>query len=358
MTTNGEPSRSEQVDTAPPSALATLLPGYFALVMATGIIAVAAQLLGVRWLAQVLYAIAAVAFVVLSVLYVVRLIRYTEMFIADLTSHAKGFAFLTIVAGANVLGSASAVVHGWWGLARVLWWISLALWFVLLYTALISVIIRHEKPPLAGTINGTWFLLTVSTESIAALGALLLLRGGGELLAFVCIAAFTLGLVLYLIVMTAIFMRWTLQQLDPTEIDPPAWIAAGAVAITVLAGSNLLLARHASARIESLVPFLEGMVILAWATATFWFPLLVAVGVWRHIVRRLPLRYHPASWAMVFPLGMYATATFRMRDAIDLSPLEWFPKVAFAISLVAWAAVFLGLVWQGVSAVSRWRSAS
>ena len=49
--------------------------------------------------------------------------------------------------------------------------------------------------------------------------------------------------------------------------------------------------------------------MLAWATATFWFPLMVAIGVWRHIVRRLPLRYHPSYWALVFPLDMYGAAT-------------------------------------------------
>ena len=70
--------------------------------------------------------------------------------------------------------------------------------------------------------------------------------------------------------------------------------------------------------------------VLAWATATFWFPLMVAIGVWRHLVRRLPLRYHPSYWALVFPLGMYSAATFRIRAAIGLDALEWLPKVALA----------------------------
>ena len=126
---------------------------------------------------------------------------------------------------------------------------------------------------------------------------------------------------LYLIVMTMVFLRWTFQPLDPAEADPPAWIAAGAVAITVLAGSNLLLAQQASDRIARVAPFVEGVVVMAWATSTFWFPLMVAIGVWRHLVRRFPLRYHPSYWAMVFPLGMYGVATYRMRVAIDLDAL-------------------------------------
>ena len=95
--------------------------------------------------------------------------------------------------------------------------------------------------------------------------------------------------------------------------------------------------------------------MLAWATATFWFPLMVAIGVWRHIVRRVPLRYHPSYWAMVFPLGMYGAATFRMRAAIGLDAFEWLPKVVLAIALLAWSLTFLGLVHEGVRAVRRRR---
>ena len=331
--------------------IATLFPGYFALVMATGIIAIAAAQQEIDWLAEILYVVAAVAYAVLAVLIVIRLVVYPRLLIADLTSHAKGFALLTIVAGTNVLASASALVHGWWTVAEILWWCSLPLYVLLVYTALISDVLRQQKPDLGAGINGSWFLLTVSTESIAVFGALLLGHAPSDFLAFTCIAAFCLGLVLYLIVMTMVFLRWTFQLLEPTEADPPAWIAAGAVAITVLAGSNLLGARTVSPRVDRLAPFIEGLVTLAWATATFWFPLMVAIGVWRHVVRKLPLRYHPSYWALVFPLGMYGAATFKMRAVIQLEQLGWVPKVALAVALTAWAAAFTGLAAQGGRAI-------
>ena len=337
------------------SPIATLFPGYFALVMATGIIAVAAAQQDLAWLAKGLYAIAAIAYVVLCGLTVLRLVRFPRLLVGDLTSHAKGFAFLTIVAATNVLGSATGVIHGWWTLAWGLWWASLALWGLLVYATLFAVVLGGPKPGLGAGINGTWFLVTVATESIAALGALLLVRHPNDTLAFACIAAFLLGIVTYLIVMTMVFLRWTFQELEPTEADPPAWIAAGAVAITVLAGSNLLTARATSARVERLAPFLEGMVTLAWATATFWFPLMIAIGVWRHIVRRVPLRYHPSYWSLVFPLGMYSAATFRMRGAIQLESLGWVPKLALGVALVAWTATFVGLVHLGATTFGRLR---
>lgn len=327
-----------------PSPLASYFPGYFAMVMATGIIAIGCRSLAIPWLGEVLYVVAAVAYVVIAVLTTARLVRYPRLVTADITSHAKGFAFTTAVAGTEVLGTASLILFGWWQLALVLWWVGVGLWVMLVYTTLIAVVLCAEKPGFAAGINGTWFLLTVATESIAVLGALLLPRVGGEALAFTCLAFFCLGILLYVIVMTMIFARWTFYRLSFADEDPPIWIAAGAVAITALAGSNLLLAGSEDPLLESMAPAIALFVVLAWATSTFWFPLMVAIGVWKHVVNRIPVHYHPSFWALVFPLGMYAVATFKMRLAINLGMLAWLSVVALAIALVAWTATFFGLL--------------
>jgi len=326
------------------SRVATLPPGIFAMVMASGIIAVASSQQGITWLADVLYVIAAVMYVVLMVMLLGRVIRFPRAFFADLTSHERGFAFLTTVAATNVLAAASALLHGWWGLAWGLWWLALALWPVFVYITLVAVVIGKDKPGLEHGINGTWFLLTVSTESIAVVAGLLLTRHDADLLAFLAMSAFTLGLVLYLVVMTVDFIRGTFRRLDPEEIDPPAWIAAGAMAITVLAGSNLLIAAPESQALAQLTQFLQGITILAWATATFWLPLMVALGVWRHVLNRVPLRYAPAYWSLVFPIGMYGAATFQMLKAIRLDHLGWLPQVALAAALATWTLTFAALL--------------
>lgn len=328
----------------PASPVATLFPGIFAMVMATGIIAVASAQQGIDWLGEALYAVAAVMYVVLAAMLATRIIRYPGAFAADITSHGKGFGFLTIVAATNVLAAASAVIHGWWGLAWGLWWFALAMWPVLLYSTLIAVVIGEPKPDLEHGFNGSWFLLSVATESIAVVAGLLLTRHGGGLLAFTAMAAFTLGLVLYLIVMTVDFLRAAFRHHDPDEIDPLDWIASGAMAITVLAGSNLLVAAQRTPALAPLAHFLEGVVILAWVTGTFWLPLVAALGVWRHLVRRVPVRYDPAFWALVFPVGMYGAATFQMLSAIHLGQLGWLPRIVLAVALVAWLLTFGGLL--------------
>ena len=131
-------------------------------------------------------------------------------------------------------------------------------------------------------------------------------------------------------------------------MDPTTWIAAGAMAITALAGSNLLEARAASPRIDRIAPVIEALVILSWATATFWLPLLLAIGIWRHVVHRIALRYDPSYWALVFPLGMYGAATFAMRAAIGPDDVEWLPRMIFVLALGAWTMAFVGLVRRSV----------
>jgi tellurite resistance protein TehA-like permease len=331
--------------TAPRAGLARLFPGYFALVMATGILAIAAAQQSIEWLADALFAIALVAYCVLAVLYLARLARYRESFIADLTSHLKGPAFLTIVAGTNVLGSAAVVVREWWWLGWMLWVVGVVLWVVLVYSIFAALMLREPKPAIAQGINGTWFLFTVATQSVAALGALLAVRvTDPEGLLFACICAFLLGVFLYLVVVTLVVYRFVFVELRVEEALPPYWISMGALAITVLAGSNLLLDRTGSAIMGELAPFVSGTVVLAWATATFWIPLMIILGVWRHGVRRVPLRYDPQYWALVFPLGMYSAATFRMSAALQIDFLEIVPKVALGIALVAWGLAAIGLV--------------
>src|SRR5699024_6907451 len=101
----------------------------------------------------------------------------------------------------NVLAAASGVIHGWWTLVWVLWWAGNVLWLAFVYSTLIALVVAPEKPPLGAGINGSWFLLTVATQSVAVVAALLLSRSSSDLLAFVALGAYALGTVLYLIVM-------------------------------------------------------------------------------------------------------------------------------------------------------------
>ncbi len=93
-------------------AVADLFPGYFAIVMATGIISKATFLLGMKWLGWALLAINLVAYAVLWFLLTIRLIRFFPRVKADLTDHTRGPGFFTVVAGTCVLGSQWLIITG------------------------------------------------------------------------------------------------------------------------------------------------------------------------------------------------------------------------------------------------------
>ena len=337
---------STEAASPPRSAIATLFPGSFALVMATGIVSIGAFQHGFELAADVLLVVNAAAYTVLWVLTIARVVRYPRLVVEDLRSHQRGAGFLTIVAGTNVLGVQIALLTTWTGLAFALWVLGVVLWVGLIYTFLTAVTVRETKPGLEQGIGGAWLLLVVSTESIAVLGALLApsveaTRG----LLLVALLAHLVGLMLYVLVIGLIFYRWTFFPLSGEQVTPPYWINMGALAITTLAGSNLVLVSQGWSALEDLSPFIRGTTILAWGFATWWIPLLLSVGVWRHGVQRVPIRYDPQYWSLVFPLGMYAAATFRLDAAIDLGIPSWVSTTAFWIAAAAWTVTLAGMGW-------------
>jgi len=71
------------------AAAENLFPGYFALVMATGIISIAAFQLNMKPVAWVLLVVNPIAYVVLSFLLLVRLVRFFPRVKADIIDHAR-----------------------------------------------------------------------------------------------------------------------------------------------------------------------------------------------------------------------------------------------------------------------------
>jgi tellurite resistance protein TehA-like permease len=332
-------------------AVAELFPGYFALVMATGIVSIAAHLLGWPRLARALFWVNLPAYATLVALTAARLVLFPRRLAADFADHARGSGYFTTVAGTCVLGSQCLLVAGWRGAAEALFGAGLALWALVMYAFFAAVIVRERKPTLEQGINGAWLIATVATQSVAVLALGLGDPFGwpAEAVAFGALVFFLVGCMLYLAIITLIFYRFTFLPLATATLTPPYWISMGAVAITTLAGSSLVLARDRSPLLVELAPFLKGFTLFFWAAGSWWIPLLVLLGFWRHVVRRHSLAYDPQYWGMVFPLGMYAAATSRLAEALPLAPLATISRGFLPVAIVAWAATLLGLVRNLVS---------
>lgn len=132
--------------------------------------------------------------------------------------------------------------------------------------------------------------------------------------------------------------------MTPQQLTPPYWINMGALAITTLAGSRLMLVADKYKLLVDILPFIKGFTLFFWSTATWWIPLLILLGVWRHGIQKIPLQYDPQYWGMVFPLGMYTACTIQLSRTIGEPFLMFIPAAFIYAALFAWALTFIGMV--------------
>jgi tellurite resistance protein TehA-like permease len=326
-------------------SVAALHPAYFGMSMATGIVSIACHLLGLRDLSALLFWLNLLAYLVLWAATIARALLFWRAFLADWTSHQRAPGFFTTVAATCVLGTQLVLLRHAPAAGLALWFLGLLLWAPCTYAVFVALSIREEKPSLADGINGGWLLAVVATQSVCILGCRVLPDQvvNRDAALFVLTSVWLCGGMLYIWMISLIFYRYTFFRFSPTDLMPPYWINMGAVAISTLAGTALLAASGGSPLMASIRPFVKGFTILSWATATWWIPMLVVLGIWRHAVRRLPFAYDPLYWGLVFPLGMYSVATWRLVETFDLPFLGWISRGFVVVAIIAWMLTFFGL---------------
>src|SRR5215471_9746338 len=328
-----------------PSFVEDFFPGYFALVMATGIVSLAMHFEGFPALPELLLWLNVFSYVVLWGITILRIVFFRSALIADLTHHARGVTFLTIVAGTDVLGVQFAILTPLMTVALGLWVFAILLWVILIYTFFAAVTITEPKPPIEVALNGSWLLVTVATESLSVLGTLVAQAlGPVSPILFVALCTYLLGAMFYILFIALIVYRWIFLRMEPAKLTPPYWINMGALAITTLAGARLLLSTKNWDFLHTVEPFIRGFTLFFWATGTWWIPLLVIVGFWRHVVERVPITYDPQYWSLVFPLGMYTVATFTFANATGMRFLLVIPQIAVYIAVLAWLVTFAAML--------------
>ncbi len=321
-------------------------PAYFALVMATGIVCVATHLEEWETVSHALAAVNLAAYLVLWAITIVRVARFPRAVAGDFSDFHRAPGFFTTIAATAIVGTQSIVIHNRPGVALGLWLFALPLWFVVTYGVFSRFTTAQQKPGLGEGIDGGWLTAVVATQSISALGTLIspTLAASRTIVLFVSLSAWLYGGMLYIWLIALIFYRYTFFRFAPSDLTPPYWINMGAMAISTLAGALLVLNAPPAPLLVDLMPFLKGFTLLFWATATWWIPMLVILGYWRHVARHFTLAYDPLYWGAVFPLGMYTVCTYRLGQALGAPFLFWIPHVFVYIALAAWLLAFGGLV--------------
>jgi tellurite resistance protein TehA-like permease len=323
-----------------------LFPGYFALVMATGTVSLACHLLGAPWIAWPLYYLNIAAYAVLWGLTLTRIARHRGRMAEDVYDPLRGPGFFTIIAATCILGNQVLVLSRSASVAASLWCVALALWFTVMYGFFTAITIREEKPPIEKGLSGAWLLAVVATQAICLLGVQVApsFASSAQGVLALSLIMHMIGCMLYILIISLIFYRWTFFNLAARALTPNYWINMGAVAITTRSAVTLIAAGDQWPFLNDLQPFLKGFALFYWSTATWWIPLLVALTLWRHLHMKYPLAYDPQYWALAFPLAMYTVCTLQLSQIPGLEMLGWIPHVTVYAAVGVWVIGFSGLL--------------
>ncbi|MGI8578834.1 MAG: tellurite resistance/C4-dicarboxylate transporter family protein [Nocardioidaceae bacterium] len=322
-----------------------LSPAYFALVMATGIISIGLRLEGFALLSLLLLIVAVVAVVALIALTGWRLVIARSAIAEDFTDPRRGFGFFTFVAGVNVLG-ARLSLDGHYVWTAVLLAVAGAGWVVFGYLIPWTAVLGRSVRPVVASANGTWFLCVVASQSVAVSAATLepIAHGWRHDLALLAVLSWSLGVFLYAVVGAVVVMRMLLYEVTPEGLGPAYWVAMGAAAITVLAGSRTIEMAQ-TPMVNATRGLVSGMSVMFWAFATWLIPALLGAGWWRHRASRhsVPLRYDAEIWGLIFPLGMYAVASSNLGKADRLPIAGAIGRVWIWLAFAAWLITFIAM---------------
>lgn len=325
-------------------ALAELAPGYFALVMGTGIVSIGLRMVGADAAALGLLVLAALAGIVLAVLYVLRWIRHRARMRADAKNPETAFGFFTIVAAASVVAVGLQQV-GFGTASVVLLGVAAAIWIVLGYVLPWQVLMARDGEPILARTNGSWFIWSVASQSLAVglSGLEPATPAYANLLGLLTVLAWSVGTILYVGIAVLVILRIVHFGITPRQFEPTYWVAMGALAIAVVAGAGIF-AMEPVPMVDASRGLIGGTVVIFWCFALWQYPLLAGAGFWRHAIHRVPLRYVPSLWSIVFPLGMFAVASLRLGRVEHLPLVEGVGIAGLVLAVLAWIAVAAGLM--------------
>ena len=325
-------------------AVQTLNPGYFALVMATGIVSIAMQNQHADPISVTLLWLAGIEYLVLLGVYLWRLVRYRSAVAADLSDPGRAFGYFTFVAATNVLGTRLALDQHHTA-ALVLLAVGWLAWLMLGYVIPWAAVLRHAHHPILQNANGTWFIWVVASQSIAVLAATLEPSTdiGRRELALLAVVSWSVGIFLYAAAGILVAARMLLYPLRPHDMTPPYWVSMGATAITVLAGARIVQMADAP-MVTATRGLVAGASVVFWAFGTWLIPPLVAAGVWRHVVHRIPLRYEAPLWSVVFPLGMYGVGSHYLGQTDHLPAVNAIGANESWVALAVWVPTFVAML--------------
>ncbi|MFP5021006.1 TDT family transporter [Pseudonocardia phyllosphaerae] len=335
----------------PSQAFSGIGPNWYASVMGTGIVGVAAaalpvQVPGLHTAGVAVWLLAAFLLVALTAAWTVHWVRHTGT--------ARGYAHNPVMAqfwgavamgvmtvgagsvtfGEPLVGHAVALGAGW-----VLWGIGTLLGLVTAAWIPYMMIVHHEVRPEAAFAG--WLMPVVPPMVSAANGAALVGHAPAALaptMLVACYAMFGAALFATLALLPQIWNRLVVHGTGPAATVPTMWIVLGPLGQSVTAANQL--GDHAGVLGE---PYATGAHVLgvlygvpAWGFAMLWLALAAAVTI-RTARRGLPFTL--TWWSFTFPVGTCVTGTSALAVHLHLPVLAGIAVGLYVLLVVAWLVV-------------------
>ena len=309
----------------------------FTVVMATGIVAVAARDNGPSLVRCVFAAGGVCGLALIIVWLVVARIRTGRGIARGRNPIDRTFGLFGFVAATDVV---AAQFDPMTAARTLLLVIALAAW-VAVVTRLVAVLLASDIAALQADVRGGWLLAVVATQSLVLVAPHPAVSGGVSVLFVAAGVVWTASIVAYVLIAAAVVTRLLGARLAPAVLTADTWILMGAAAITVVAGVTLVEDPTSAGPPRS---FTLTTIATCWLVATAWIPLLVAAEAWRARAGRPG--FELSRWATVFPLGMYAVACTALGtvEPTARTILRDVSTVMFWIALAAWCATAIGMV--------------
>jgi C4-dicarboxylate transporter/malic acid transport protein len=336
----------------PADVFRDLGPNWYASIMGTGIVAVAAATLpfrvaGLHVLALTVWVLAAGSLIALTAAWAVHWTRHRERALAHANNPvmaqfwgAPAMALMTVGTGTLLLGrqwtGLPAAVDADWAL----WGAGTALGLVTSCWIPYLMMTRHQIAP-DGAFGG-WLMPVVPPMVSAANGALLIPYAAGQArltLLLGCYAMFGLSLFASVIITSLVWSRLVTHKTLPAALVPTSWIILGPLGQSVTAAGNL--AREAGPVLPR--PYPAGADVFAllygvptWGFAMAWLVIAAALTV-RALRRGMP--FGLPWWSFTFPVGTCVTGTISLAARTGSDVFRGAAGTLFALLAVAWLVV-------------------
>lgn len=330
-----------------------LAPLYFSYVMATEIISISLHTQHYISLSFILYILGLFGYILLIILYGLRIWKYPKDAWRDLIDIPRGFEYFSFVAGTNTL-LVRALIDNNSASIMIIAMFSIIIITFLFYFIGLHLLLNNQKA-ISESVNPSWFLSVIALQSISIIISGLLGKNllANEFFWLIGYGSWTTGLILYFIVLLFVLHRSFFYKISANDLHLGYWMCMGAAAISILAGSELIQYSQSSLFILNQKSLITTVVVSLWIWCTLWIPYLFIMEIYKYIILKNSVKYQISLWSMVFPLGMYSVASEVCFNLTHLNVIKFISEYWIWIAFASWVFVIWLFLIHVLSTINR-----